>query len=61
MGGLLNIFNLRIGYGCITHRTPVYYSRTFVNKSLVVQVDKDFRNSLVTAFIHRKAFPLPVT
>ena len=58
---LLFMLYFRIRKRCLTYRTPVNNTGTFVNKSFLMQADKYLLYSLGAAFIHCKSLSVPVT
>ena len=61
MTRLLLIFHLCIGDGGVADRTPVDDAGALVDIAFLMHLDKDFRNCLVAAFVHREALSVPVT
>ena len=57
---LLFVFYLCIRQRCLTLRTPVNDTRTFVNISFFIQVDKYFLYSFRTSLVHCKTLSVPV-
>ena len=57
---LLLMYNLCIGNGCLTNRTPVYDTGTSVHISFFIQLTEYLCNCLVISFIHRETLTIPV-
>ena len=60
IAGFFFKFNLSVGDSGFTLRTPVDDSVSAVDKTLLIQVDKDLGNGSAAALVHCKAFALPV-
>ena len=58
---LLLILHLCIRDGGVAVGAPVHHTVAAVDQALVVQTDKHFLHCIRAAFVHGKAFPLPVT
>ena len=58
--GLILVFNLCVRKSCKASGTPVDYSVSAVDKSLVVEVYKYFADSLRAALVHSEALTAPV-
>ena len=57
---LFLIFHLGIGQRSFAVRAPINDAITAINQALVIETHKYLRHSLAAAFIHGKAFPLPI-
>ncbi len=60
MACLLHMLHLSIGNGGVAHRAPVDDPVSFINITLVVQVDKNFLYGLGAALVHGKPLSVPV-
>jgi len=61
MTSLLFVYNLCIRNRSFADRTPVADSVSFINPAFFVHAAEYFRNSLITAFVHRETESVPVT
>ena len=57
---LLLVFDFRVGYGRVANGAPVDYLGAFVDKPLVIHIDKYFFNGAGTTLVHGEAFTRPV-
>ena len=60
MSCLILIFYLCIRNRCKTAWAPVNYSLSTINQILIIEINEYLFNSLITAFIHSKAFSVPI-
>ena len=59
--GSILVVNLIIGKGSSAARTPVYKIMSFIDKSALIQSNKNLADSLRKTFIHSKALAFPVS
>ena len=57
---LFLVYNLCIGNGCLTDRTPVYDTGTTIHISFFIQLAEYLCDCLVISFIHRETLTIPV-